>query len=246
MAEPEADWLAARAHLSEIARDAATLALALPDGDLPARAAALAGLMCGRHGYQGDTETYDDLYNANIIRVIARRRGLPVALGILWLHAAAAAGWDAHGVNFPGHFLVALKSRGRQLALDVFAGGAVLDTAELRTLLKRALGAKAELGPDMLQPMPARDVLLRLQVNVKTRLLQLGQLRAGLACTEDMLRIAPEAAPLLWREAAILHQRLDHFSAALRCYERFLQLVPHGDAATRARAAVHELRGRLN
>jgi regulator of sirC expression with transglutaminase-like and TPR domain len=66
-----------------------------------------------------------------------------------------------------------------------------------------------------------------------------------LACAEDMLRIAPEEASL-WREAALLHQRLEQVAPALRCYERFLTLVPRGDAAVRARAAMDELRSRLN
>ncbi len=43
-----------------------------------------------------------------------------------------------------------------------------------------------------------------------------------------------------------MNQRLDHVEAALRCFERFLDLVPQGDAAVRARAAMEELRTRLN
>ena len=77
---PDADWQAARLHLSELARDAA--ALPAGDEDLAARAGALAGLITGRHGYTGDSETYEDLANANLIRVIERRRGMPVA----WRH----------------------------------------------------------------------------------------------------------------------------------------------------------------
>ena len=58
-----------------------------------------------------------------------------------------------------------------------------------------------------------------------------------------MLRFAPDTAAL-WRETGRLHQRLDQVAAALRCYERFLQLVPEGDAAARTRAAVEALRAR--
>ncbi len=93
--------------------------------------------------------------------------------------------------------------------------------------------------------MSARAVLLRLQQNVKVRRLNAGDLAGALACTEDMLRIAPAAAPQ-WREAALMHQRLDQVAAALRCYDRFLTLVPDGDVATRVRAAVDDLRSRLN
>ncbi len=97
----------------------------------------------------------------------------------------------------------------------------------------------------MMAPMTLRDVLLRLQNNIKVRRLQNGDLLGALACAEDMLRIAPREA-FLWRETALMNQRLDHVAAALRCFERFLELVPAGDAAIRARAAMDELRARLN
>jgi hypothetical protein len=48
---PDADWQAARAHLSELARDAVELAGTIRGNDLSARAEALAGLIAGRHAY---------------------------------------------------------------------------------------------------------------------------------------------------------------------------------------------------
>ena len=76
---------------------------------------------------RGNVEDYDNPANANLIQVIERRQGLPVALGILWLHAARAAGWPAHGVDFPAHFLIALEGAGGQLVVDAFDGGTCLD-----------------------------------------------------------------------------------------------------------------------
>jgi regulator of sirC expression with transglutaminase-like and TPR domain len=242
---PDADWHSARAHLSDLARDAAQLSAEVPGDDVSGQASALAGLIGGRYRYAGDSEDYDNPANANLIRVIERRRGLPVALGILWLHAVRAAGWSGHGVDFPGHFLVALEGRGEQAVLDVFAGGTPMDARDLRTLVKRIEGAKAELRPGLLAPMGARSVLLRLQNNIKVRRLTANDLVGALACTEDMLRIAPDEAAL-WREAAVMNQRLDQVSAALRCFARFLGLVPQGDAAARVRTAMDELRSRLN
>jgi regulator of sirC expression with transglutaminase-like and TPR domain len=65
------------------------------------------------------------------------------------------------------------------------------------------------------------------------------------ACTEDMLRIAPDEASQ-WREAAIMHDRLGRLADALRCGEAFLRLVPEGEAADGIRAALAALRSRLN
>ena len=228
---------------------------AWPPGDLPARAGALAGLLTGRHGYGGDTENYDDPANANIIHVVERRRGLPVALGILWLHCTRAIGWGAHGIDFPGHFLVALQAdparkqhrpaTAQQVVLDVFAGGVPLQARDLRTLLKHVGGPSVELRPGVLQPMSARRVLLRLQENVRVRRLRHQDLFGALSCTENMLRIAPDNASL-WREAAMNNERLDHIATALKCYGRFLDLVPAGGEAARTREAMQALRGRLH
>ncbi len=242
---PRRDWQAAAAHLSELARDAVALSGMMHSEAPVARAEALAELLAVRHGYAGDDESYDDLANGNLIRVIERRKGLPVALGILWLHTARAAGWAAHGVDFPGHFLIALTGKGCQAVLDVFGGGVRLEARDLRMLLKRIEGDSAELRPGLLRPMNARRVLLRLQNNITSRRLQAGDLAGALDCTEDMLRIAPDEAAL-WRQAAVMNQRLDRVGAALRCFEQFLALVPEGDAAIRIRGAMDELRTRLN
>ncbi|MBN8910102.1 MAG: hypothetical protein BGO51_07895 [Rhodospirillales bacterium 69-11] len=238
---PDADWQAARAHLSELAREA----VRLPGETLAERAESLINLLSSRYGYSGDTERYDDLANANLIRVIERRRGLPVALGIIWLHTARSAGWAAHGVDFPAHFLVALKGKSTQAVLDVFHGGQPMDAPELRELLKRIEGDTAELRPGLLRPMGTRAVLLRLQNNIVSRRLQGGNLHGALAAIEDMLRIAPDHAEL-WRQAGLLNQRLDQVAAALQDFERFLELSPDSKAAARVRSAMDELRTRLN
>jgi len=242
---PEADWRAAHAHLSDLARAATTLAGTIDESDLAARAVGLSGILGGRFGYRGDDETYDDPVNANLMRVMERRRGLPVALGVLWLHTAHAAGWAAHGVDFPAHFLVAMSGAGGQSLLDVFHGGTPLTSKDLRALLKRVEGDAAELRPGLLRPMSTRRVLLRLQNNILTRRLMADNVEGALTCAEDMLRIAPDH-PSLWHQTALLNQKLERMAAALKCFDRFLALMPEGEAAREARSIAETLRGRLN
>jgi regulator of sirC expression with transglutaminase-like and TPR domain len=245
---PEADWRAAAAELSALAQAAVASAAADAEadaGDPERRRAVLAEVIHGRFGFAGDGRTYDDLANANLIRVVERRMGLPVALGILWLHAAEAAGWGGHGVDFPGHFLVAVEGARGQSLVDVFAGGAGLAAPDLRVLIKRMEGERAELRPGLLRPMSRRGVLLRLQNNIKLRRLRAGEVAGALSCTEDMLRLCPDHATL-WREAGLMNRRLDRIGAALQCLDRSLELEPEGEAASRARAVAEELRHRLN
>lgn len=242
---PAADWYTVEQHLSLLARGAVEMAISFEGADLRERAEALAGLLVGTFGYRGDTESYDDLANANLIRVIERRRGLPVALGILWIHAARAAGWDCNGVDFPAHFLIALTNGHKQVAVDVFNGGQVMAAGDLRALLRRVEGPGADLRPGLLQPMNSRRVLLRLQNNIMTRRLQAGDIEGGLSCTDDMLRIAPDQAEL-WRQSGMLNQKLHRVAAAATSYRRFLDLVPEGATADAVRAQLDILKTMLN
>jgi regulator of sirC expression with transglutaminase-like and TPR domain len=245
---PDADWRGAATALSELAQAAVAAAADDPEadaGDADRRRQVLAAVIHRGHRYSGNTENYEDLANANLIRVTETRRGLPVALGILWLHAAEAAGWAAHGVDFPGHFLLAVEGGRGQAIIDVFGGGTGLQAPDLRALIKRIEGERAELRPGLLRLMDKRAVLLRLQNNIKLRRLRGGDIPGALACTEDMVRLAPDQAPL-WREAGLMNQRLDRISAALACLDRSLELEPEGETAKRMRAVIDELRQRLN
>jgi regulator of sirC expression with transglutaminase-like and TPR domain len=87
-----------RQHLAAIARDVGRqVAQGNPRGGPTAWAESINEIILLKYGYSGDELTYDDLQNANLMRVVDRRKGLPVALGILYLHAARAQGWDAVG-----------------------------------------------------------------------------------------------------------------------------------------------------
>jgi regulator of sirC expression with transglutaminase-like and TPR domain len=240
---PDADWQAARAHLSEIARHAAEAAGWVPEGDLEARANALSFLLWESMGYCGDRDTYDDLANANLLRVIERRRGMPVSLGILWLHAAAAAGWPAHGIDLPGHVLVGLvNGDGAYLMLDVFNDGNPISESAVEQMLPRRRAGDVD---PRLRPMSNRDMLLRLQANIRVRRAETGDLEGALRCAETTLWAAPDSTPL-WSEAADLQASLGHVVAALVSYERCLALAPTGPRATQVRARMDELRARLN
>ncbi len=239
---PLADWQAAGVALSELARAAVA---ALPAQAAPhARAASLARLMVADWGFIGDREDYDNPANANLIAVLERRRGLPVALGILWLHAARAAGWSGHGVDFPSHFLIALEDPTGLVVLDPFEGGARREAEDLRELLARIEGPAATLRAHHLRPAGNRAILLRLTNNLRTRRLAANDLIGALAASRDMLRIAPGAASL-WAEAGALHQRLDQLGAAVQCFRHALALAPDGREAGRLRSLIATLGARL-
>ncbi len=196
--------------------------------------------------YRGDEESYDDLDNANLMRVIDRRKGLPVTLGILYIAAAKAQGWNAAGLNFPGHFLIRLESLdGNRVIVDPFHGGQVLDTPALRDLLKVVSGQAEELESRHYRPVSYRDILIRLQNNVKTRRLNLGQMEEALDALESMQLLMPGSAAL-HREAGLLHLRLGRLPQALSALESYLTRASIGPQRSRIETVVQDLKQRIH
>lgn len=232
-----------REHLRLLARDVGGHAGAA--GNVAARARALNDIILLKYGYSGDELTYDDLQNANLMRVVDRRKGLPVALGILYMHAGRAQRWELTGLGFPGHFLIRLSDGPDRLILDPFHGGKVCAAAELRELLKASAGPASELQLEHYAPVSDRDVLLRLQNNLKARLLRTEQHERAVGVVETMLMLAPDLAEL-WREAGFLHGRLGNMRAAAHALEQFVLRAPDGMARHQAAAALQQLRTKLN
>lgn len=238
---PGADLAPYRAHLAELAGEAGAQGAA----DAAGRLRALIDTLAGRHGYRGDAEHYDDLANANLIDVIDRRRGLPVALGILYIAAARAAGWRMEGLAFPHHFLARLEAGGVRAILDPFAGRAIEGAADLRAILRRLAGAEARLEPAHTEPASDRAILIRLVNNQRTRLLAAGRAEAALAAVERMLWLAP-ADPGLVAEAAEIEVTLGRIGGAIRRLERLASGGVEARLRHRIAADIQRLRAKLN
>ncbi len=241
---PGGDGYACRQHLAALAADA--VALGHRGGSLEGRAWAVARVLYERHGYAGDSEDYDDPDNTDLLRVVVRRRGISVSLGILYMHVARAVGWQVEGLNFPAHFLIRLEGKAERLIVDPFARGAVRDTAELRVLAKQVLGGSAELDRDWFEPVGNRAVLLRLLNNIRTRSLQAGELERGAEITRRMVLIAPEVTGLQ-RDLGMVEAHRGNVGAAIEAFHHYLQGgPPRGAERTEVEQMLERLRRALN
>ncbi len=223
-------------HLADIARamkDYAVSMVRVGDG-----AFALSTLLSTKLAYDGDRLSYDEPSNADLITVIERRRGLPVTLGILYMHAARAAGMTASGLDTQGHFLVRIGFRHDDLTIDPFNGGAVLEAGQSPPTVL----ADARLA----EPVGDIDVLLRLQNNLKMRALDKSNTGRALEIAGRMVLLAPRR-PELWFDLARLNEATGVLGAARKALERCLDLSPQ-DAGlhNEAKMALADLKRRLN
>ena len=233
-----------RAHLVELAQDFSE-ALGHDAGDVEAAAAALVDVLHRQHGYAGDNLTYDDPQNANLMRVIDRRKGLPVALGILYMHAARSRGVAADGLAFPGHFLIGVTAGGRRLLLDPFNGGRTVDAATMRQILKSLGGEATELSPAHHRAVPTRSVLLRLQNNVKIRAIKAGETERATEALRAMTALSPNEAGL-WFELGEIETRAGNLAAAVVAFETAREVETDGRLKLRLAEVISSLRRRLN
>ena len=87
---------------------------------------ALVDVLAHRHGFEGDTERYDDPENSMLDVVLERRRGLPILLSVVYVEVARRAGISLAPVGLPGHFVCAHVDSDPPLFIDPFNRGAAM------------------------------------------------------------------------------------------------------------------------
>ncbi len=229
-------------HLKEISAIAREEICVLPSAESAAHA--LAALLAGRYGYDGDRVSYNAPQNADLMAVIDRRRGLPVSLGILYIHAARAAGFAAEGLNSPGHFLLRLCRGDDDVLLDPFHGGLVMDSENPSASPR--LSAMAEQLPQSMEPVSDTDVLLRLQNNLRLRALNAKDMIRARDISRRMALIGPRRKDL-WLELAHLEEATGSLGAASKAYEAVVLLsMPGEPSLNEAALALQALKRKLN
>jgi regulator of sirC expression with transglutaminase-like and TPR domain len=209
------------------------------------RAAVLAAVLTGPFGLEGEDRDDEDAENANLMDVLDSRRGLPITLGIIWLHVGRKQGWRLEALSFPAHFLIRLTDEaGGRVILDPHGGGRSLHAAGMRELLKASAGSGAELEPGHYAELANRDLLLRLQTLVKLRHLRQGLVRRATETVEAMLLFAPDHAGL-WREYGLMQLRQGNLRAAITALEEFVARSPNSSARHRTSVLLQELREKL-
>jgi regulator of sirC expression with transglutaminase-like and TPR domain len=191
--------------------------------DASERAACLAQVLAEEFGFTGDTETYDDPDNADLIRVIDRLRGLPISLSILYVAAARRIGWAAEILNLPGHVLVMVGHEAELVVIDPFRGGVPVGVEEITALLASAKGGVSA-AVRHIAAMPNRAILVRLLLNQATRAEKAGRGRRALLLYSRMTSIAPDY-PHPWWERARLELANDDVAAARASLTAMLEIT---------------------
>jgi regulator of sirC expression with transglutaminase-like and TPR domain len=166
------------------------------DGAPEAVVRACSRLLGTRHDFRGDAETYDDPGNSMLDLVLARRRGLPILLSVVYIEVARRADIPIGGVGLPGHFVVAHFGEHPPLLLDPFDRGRVLGAA---------------VGQEDLRPWRPHEIAMRILNNLVGSYERRANLTAAIRAARMRLTLPaqPALGPKLQAELRALQARLN-------------------------------------
>jgi regulator of sirC expression with transglutaminase-like and TPR domain len=204
-------WPAARTRLAEL-EGLVRVACGGESGDV-ARAEALLDLL-RREGFRGNEDDYEDVQNSFMDRVLERRRGLPITLGVLAMHLARATELELIGIAFPGHFLVGVElSSEAPRVFDPFHEAKRLSLSELADLYRKATGkpmtSTAPLLRQCLQPAPPRAILSRMLRNLQRHYARRGAHDRVVEVVGLLSLLHPEIEGLRTLEGKLSHRLLE-------------------------------------
>jgi len=122
-------------------------------------------------GFRGNVEHYTDPRNSLLDEVLARRKGIPISLSIVYLIVADRLGIELEPVGLPGHFVVGSYGEGPAFFIDPFESGLFRSRDEVFDMLRAR-----DIVPQAsdLAPSPVREVLCRSCRNLVSHYLAAG------------------------------------------------------------------------
>jgi regulator of sirC expression with transglutaminase-like and TPR domain len=223
-ADPQAD---VQAVLAQVDALALTLKKRLPaDAGTLHRLRLLNRYFFGELGFAGNLNDFHDPRNSYLPDVLARRRGIPISLAVLYLELALQCGLQPAGVCFPGHFLVKLRLPQGEVVIDPLNGQS-LSSDQLEERLqpfRRRLGG---VGDDevplglFLQAATPREILARMLRNLKEIHRADGDWRSLLAVQERLVRLLPDEAAER-RDRGLVQAELGRLELACEDVEAYL------------------------
>jgi regulator of sirC expression with transglutaminase-like and TPR domain len=198
-------------------------------------------------GFDGDRQNYYDPANSYLNRVLARRRGIPITLGIVYMAVASRAGVRTFGVNTPGHFVVGCHDESQEWYVDPFTRGDVLSRRGCRKRIERIMGCKEAVCDNDFLPAAPLDIIARVLRNLKSAY-------ARENCWCEMLRVQQRLAALLpqvpeeRRDLGLIYLRVGDPGKAINALESYLSVCgcEQAQALQPAVAAARRMTAELN
>lgn len=251
LAQDEEPALDVQQVLDDVARLLKRIKARLPsEADDLTRLAMLSQVFYKEMGFGVNANDFYAPENSYLHDVLRTRRGLPISLAVIWLELAQGLGLQAHGISFPGHFLVKVTLQGGLVVLDPLTGESlgVDNLAErlgpYRSAEDKISGADLDDGETplglYLQPCPPRDFLARMLRNLKEIFRSQEDWPRLLGVLDRLVILLPEA----WterRDRGLVLAELGRKQEALLDLQTYIQAEPLASDQQALRDRITEL-----
>ena len=196
-------------------------------------------VLCDELDFQGDNEDYYHPKNSDLVKVIERRRGLPILLSAIWIIVGQRAGLCIEGVGMPGHFIVRVGGREGAL-IDPFRGGCRLEVEDCQELLEHLSCGALSWRDTYLEPCSLSTLMERVLRNLICSHERRHEVLKLYRCVRFMCDLCEDDP-----DPQILHAHLAEaigapgFAAC--CYKEIVERFPGTEQAQVSRERLEEL-----
>ena len=166
-----------------------------------------------KKGFTGNVDNYYSISNSLLNHVLSSKRGIPITLALVYLslvqklksdtQSLEARHLNAWGVNFPGHFLVAVSDDMGEHFIDPFKG-CLVTKEECYSIIANLYGRHHEPDDRYFERADSRLLLRRILENLKAINLQKGNASHAMVCLDYQLMLYPDAVELLQQQDDLL------------------------------------------
>lgn len=194
--------------------------------------------------FRGNKENYYDPRNSFLNEVLVSRLGIPITLSVFYIEIARRLGLKIQGVGMPGHFLMKCSVDNKEIILDAFNQGQILDKNDCQELLNTVYGAQVELKPSFFRTTSKKDILIRMLNNLKNIYLSSSDHPRTLATIERLLLINPKAINEI-RDRGLVNYHLGKYSLAITDLEFYLTNAPKNQESEIVRKNLQQIKAKL-
>lgn len=166
-----------------------------------------------KKGFSGNSENYYSLSNSLLNHVLTSKRGIPITLALVYLSVVQKLKPDtqsnetqhlnAWGINFPGHFLVAVSDGKGEHLVDPFKGRLVTKD-DCYSIIENLYGRHHKPDDRYFERANNKQLLRRILENLKAINLKQGNADNAMVCLDYQLMLYPDAIELLQQQDELL------------------------------------------
>ncbi len=234
-AYPEVDHLGCLLEIDHLAVACGDQLEAVSPQDMRGRLAAISRVLYEVEGFHGNRESYYEPENSYLNRVLARRCGIPISLGILYMAVASRVGVNMFGTNAPSHFVIGCTQADQTLFVDPFNGGEILDREGCERRIHETIGREGIVCDVHLRPATALETAVRVLRNLKAAYARASDWRSALPVQQRLIALLP-CDPQEKRDLGLIYLRAGLPKQALAIFEQF---AANGGQQHAAALAIH-------